>query len=142
MYLSRKLVQKYTNILVKCIIYHFYKKLRNILRRNKKDTTLRFKVGDMVQVRSAESISKTLDNDNKLDGCLFMNQMLDYCGQKFIVLKVVKCFFDEYRYKMYKTKSTLYILDKIICNGITDEFQNRCDRSCYLLWHEKWLNKV
>jgi len=115
--------------------------LRDILRRNKKNEISKFKPGDMVKVKSAESISITLDKNNKLDGCLFMNQMWDYCGQEFRILKEVKYFFDEHRYKMYKPKSTLYILDKVICNGITAEFKHRCDRSCYLLWHEKWLTK-
>ena len=112
-----------------------------LLKKRKKEKTPKFKVGNIVRVYSQENISQSLDNFNKLDGCLFMNQMWKYCGQKFKVLKEVNNFFDEYQYKMYKTRSRLYILEGIICKGMTDAFQNRCDRSCYLLWHEKWLEK-
>jgi len=115
--------------------------LRTIRRRNKNDEKAKFKTGDMVKVKSAESISITLDKNNKLDGCMFMNQMWDYCGQKFRVLKEVKYFFDEYKNKMYKTKFPLYVLDGLICEGISPEFKHRCDRSCYLLWHQNWLEK-
>ena len=115
--------------------------LRNILKRNKKNEISKFKPGDMVKVKSAESISKTLDKTSKLDGCLFMNQMWDYCSQEFKVLKEVKYFFDEYRDRMYRTKFPLYILDGLICEGISPSFQHRCDRSCYLLWHQEWLEE-
>ena len=109
--------------------------------KSKEISLPKLKAGGIVRVRPAESIRRSLDNFNKADGCLFMNQMWEYCGQEYKVLKVVNNFFDEYRYKMYKTRSPLCILDGIICSGITDEFQHRCDRSCYLLWHEKWLEK-
>lgn len=112
-----------------------------LLGKSRKDKKFQFKAGDFVRVRSAEIISQTFDNFSKLDGCLFMNQMWQYCEQKFKVSKVVKNFFDEHRYKMYKTRAPLYILGGIICNGITEAFDYRCDRSCYLLWHEEWLEK-
>jgi len=68
-----------------------------------------------------------------------MDQMWAYCGQKFKVLKIVNNFFDEYRVIMHKTRATLYILDGLICDGNIESFDHRCDRSCYLLWHENWL---
>lgn len=109
--------------------------------KSKEISLPKLKAGDIVRVRPAESIRRSLDNFNKVDGCLFMNQMWEYCGQEYKVLKVANNFFDEYRYKRYKTRAPLCILDGIICNGIADEFEHRCDRSCYLLWHEKWLEK-
>jgi len=109
--------------------------------KSKEISLPKLKAGDIVIVRPAESIRRSLDNFNKVDGCLFMNQMWEYCGQEYKALKVVNNFFDEYQDKMYKTRSPLYILDGIICDGIADEFQHRCDRSCYLLWHEEWLEK-
>jgi len=113
-----------------------------LAEKDKRIKLPKFQAGDIVRVKSIEIISQSLDNFLKTDGCLFMNQMQEFCGQSFKILKVVNNFFDEYRYKMYKTKSPLYILDGVICNGLTDEFQNRCDRSCYLMWHEKWLEKA
>lgn len=100
-----------------------------------------FSEGDVVRIRPAENISRTLDSSNKHDGCLFMNQMWRYCGQKFKVIKVISNIFDEYKYRMYETKSPLYILNGIICDGEINELKHRCDRSCYFFWHEDWLEK-
>lgn len=109
--------------------------------RKNRNPDAAFSEGDIARIRSAEDISQILDSSNKYDGCLFMSQMWRYCGQKFEVIKVVNNIFDEYKYRMYKTKSPLYILNGIICDGIADEFKHRCDRSCYLFWHEDWLER-
>lgn len=101
----------------------------------------KFHTGEIVYVRSKEEILKGLDTFNKRDGCLFMNQMWDFCGKEFKILKVVINLFDEYRFKMYKTHSPLYILYNVICNGVLEDFNQSCDRSCFLLWHEDWLVK-
>jgi hypothetical protein len=108
-------------------------------KANKKPT---FAVGDAVKVRSKEEIAECLDNLNKQDGCLFMSQMWDYCGQKFEVMNAVTSFFDEHQYKMFKPQAPLYILEGLLCNGVVEAFDHRCDRSCYLLWHEEWLEKA
>lgn len=113
--------------------------MRRLLNENRLTKRHKFHVGDVVEVRSKEEISKGLDSANKLDGCLMMKQMWDYCSRRFRVLKVVENLFVEYRYKMFRSRAPLYILDGLICNGAIDESELRCDRSCYLLWHEKWL---
>ena len=113
-----------------------------VVRKRKSSSVHQYKVGDVVRIRSKENILKTLDYINKIEGCLFMEQMWEYCGSKFIVIKFVNNFFDEHKYKMFKTHSPLYILDGLICNGVVDTFDHRCDHSCYFLWHEKWLEKT
>lgn len=109
--------------------------------KNKNISTAKFSVGNIVKVRSREEISQSLDSFSRHKGCLMMNQMWDSCRQGFKVLKVVNNFFDEYQYKMYRTHSPLYILDGLICDGVVASFDHRCDRSCYLLWHEEWLER-
>jgi hypothetical protein len=100
-----------------------------------------FAAGDAVKVRSRQEISKNVDSFDRLDGCLMMDQMWEFCGKGFKILKVVNNFFDEYVYKMYKVRSPLYILEGLICNGAVQSFEHGCDRSCYILWHEDWLEK-
>jgi len=100
-----------------------------------------FAAGDAVKVRSRQEISKNVDSLDRLDGCFMMDQMWEFCGQGFKILKVVNNFFDEYLYKMYKVRSPLYILEGLICNGVVQSFEHGCDRSCYILWHEDWLEK-
>lgn len=112
-----------------------------MLKRNRRNRLAKFNSEDLVRVRSAKSIYHNLDSLNKRDGCLFMNQMIEYCGQQFKILKVVNNFFDEYRNKMFKTKSPLYILDGLTCDGQVESFEQKCDRTCYFFWHEEWLEK-
>ncbi len=103
----------------------------------------KFQVGDTVMVRSRDDIIKSLDPTTKAIGdCLFTNQMWDYCGSKHKVVKVVRAIFNEHRQRTSKPKSTLYILDNLICNGIVDDFPHKCDHSCFLLWHENWLEEI
>ncbi len=96
-------------------------------------------VGDSVRIRAKDEISQTLDSQGTCDGCVLMDQMWNLCGGTFQVLKTVTNFFDEFKFKMYKSRAPLYILDGVICDGERTSFDTRCDRSCYLLWHEDWL---
>lgn len=120
-------------------LFSFRLKKTMMVRIKKGALTPKFHVGETVCVRSKEKILQSLDAFNKRAGCLFMNQMWDFCGKEFKVLKVVINLFDEYRFKMYKARSPLYILNNVICNGVLEDFNQRCDRSCYLLWHEDWF---
>jgi hypothetical protein len=113
-----------------------------MFRRNKNPMAPKFSNGDIVRVCSKERISQSLDSLNRLEGCLMMGEMYNYCGQSCKVLKAVKNFFDERQYKMYKARSPLYILEGVICNGRDETLEQRCDRSCFFLWHEKWLEGV
>jgi len=101
-----------------------------------------FIIGNEVKVKSRETVSRSLDPSNKREGCLFMDQMWEYCGLNFKVKIIVYNFFDEYRFKMYKPQSPLYILDDLICHGEVSSFEHRCDRSCFLMWHEDWLEEA
>lgn len=110
-----------------------------MLKRKKKIKVAIFAVGDNVKVLEKEKIAQTLDSDNKLDGCLFMDKMRKFCGQEFKVINVVK---HIYYKKMFKTRAPLYMLEGLMCNGSVGAFDHSCDRSCYLLWHENWLESI
>lgn len=101
-----------------------------------------FSPGSNVRVKKKDEILKTLDPLNKREGCLFMGQMWEYCGREFKVSKRINSFFDEYQHQMLKTRVPLYILEGLICEGTTAAFNFQCDRSCYLFWHEEWLEKI
>jgi hypothetical protein len=111
-------------------------------RRKRNMKIAKFSEGEMVRIKPREHVVQTLDPEDKADGCVFMRQMWDCCGHDFRVRKIVFNFFDEYQYKMYEPRAPLYLLENLICDGITDSFAYRCDRSCYLMWHESWLEKI
>ena len=97
--------------------------------------------GDIVRVRSKEEILQTLDKNNMLKGCYFMNEMWKYCGSQQKVLKRVNYFFDERGAKYYKASDTV-ILKGLCCSGKLENFMPKCDRNCYVFWKEDWLEKI
>ena len=113
-----------------------------MFKRDKQIRVPKFSIGDTVRVRSREKISQGLDSLGRLEGCLMMDQMWEYCGQKLNVIKVVNNVFDESQYKMFETRLPLYLLEGVICRGTVSSFEHKCDHSCYLLWHEEWLQSI
>jgi len=99
------------------------------------------KVGDIVRIRSKEQILQTLNKENKLDGCFFMNEMWQYCGSRQKVLKRVEYFFDERAAKLYKARH-IVLLEGVHCSGKQGSVVPRCDRNCYIFWKEDWLEKT
>lgn len=102
----------------------------------------RFARGDTVRVKDRERISGSIQPARKTDGCLFMDQMWDYCGQTFKVSKVVDVFYDERKREHFRPRSSIYILEGLTCEGRMGHFPFQCDRGCFILWHEDWLEKV
>lgn len=97
--------------------------------------------GELVRIRKREEILSTLDATSSADGCLFMTQMWGLSGTTHRVKKIVNNYFDEHTLKMYRCGAPLYLLDGLICDG-EGVFGGRCDRSCFLLWHEQWLDNT
>lgn len=100
-----------------------------------------FDAGRVVRIRSETQILQTLDDDGKLDGCRFMDEMWQYCGSRHKVLKRVKYFFDETSCTLRKTRNTV-LLEGLQCSGNILHWRHRCDRSCYYFWKEDWLEMV
>jgi hypothetical protein len=95
--------------------------------------------GDLVRVRTREEIEATLDSRDELEGCLFMAEMWDYCGTEQRVLKPMQQFLDERDYRVRKTGG-IVLLEGAICQGT--DYPQGCDRSCFFLWREEWLEKI
>ena len=102
----------------------------------------KFTAGDTVKIASRETIARLIDPITKaLDGCLFMDQMGDYCGNKYQVLRVVDSLFNEHQHRTFKPKSPMYLLEYLTCNGKMSEFSDKCNHRCFILWHEQWLEE-
>ena len=110
-----------------------------MLTRAKKKKPSKFQENQKVKVKSQEEIRLTLDKENKLDGLLFMGQMFNYCDQEHRIHKIVK---NIYMGKMIKPTASLYILYNLRCNGMSESFHQKCDRTCHLVWHESWLDEI
>lgn len=98
------------------------------------------KAGDVVRIRSKGQILVTLDKNNKLEGCYFMDEMWQYCGSHQKVFKKIDYFFDESNLRMCKASNTV-ILEGLYCSG-KRPYKLNCDRSCFVFWKEDWLEKI
>jgi len=103
-----------------------------ILPRNKSEARLRFLkyikspqffAGDMGRIESRKTIAKIIQSEDKLYGCLFMEQIWDNYGNTYTELKVVDHFFNEQHKKIIRPRAPLYLLEKIICNGSQASFR-------------------
>jgi hypothetical protein len=93
-----------------------------------------FRRGDTAMVRSVEEISATLDADAKLQGLLFMPEMVRYCGQSFRVYRRADMTCVE-GLGMRSMRNTVF-LDGVRCDGSA---HGGCQRGCLLFWNEAWL---
>jgi hypothetical protein len=109
---------------------------------DKQSNRPKYNIGEIVKVKSRDDIYKSLDAFNRLDGCLFTEQMWRYCNLSYHIIKVVSNIFIERDKRTHKTTAPFYVLRNIICEGRKDCFSKKCDHSCMLLWHERWLDKV
>jgi hypothetical protein len=123
----------------------FIKRVRErlpVLFLGKRMKTHKFAMGETVRVKDRERISESIGPEKKSDGCLFMDQMWDYCGKMYSVSKVVDIFYNERKMETFRPRSSLYILKGLTCEGSVSHFPSRCDHGCPILWHEDWLDKV
>jgi hypothetical protein len=123
-----------------CLIVYHIKRIFSG-RKNKMALTSHadFQPGEMVRVRSKAEIMPTLDGMKRYEGCRFMDEMWQFCGGTYKILKKVNQMVDEREVKLMKLKN-VYILEGLICEG-SWPFTS-CDRSCFYFWKAVWLEKV
>jgi hypothetical protein len=102
-------------------------------------TARSLRVGDLVEVRSAEEIMATLDERGELDNLPFMPEMLEFCGQQFTVHKVAHklCDFVN-KTGMHKMENAVHLTGSR-CSGAS---HGGCQTACSLYWKEAWLKRV
>lgn len=102
---------------------------------------LRLRPGDVVEVKSADEILQTLDDDGTLDKLPFMPEMIEFCGKTFrVARRVVKiCAFGTYSTMLAFNSDDVVILDCKRCSGVDHD---HCPKECVIFWREAWLRKV
>lgn len=94
------------------------------------------RVGDEVQVRSAEEIMATLDERGELENLPFMPEMLKYCGQRLTVHKVAHKLCDTIGGSgLHKMEHAVHLTGSR-CDGTA---HGGCQTACLLYWKEAWL---
>src|SRR5690349_2363823 len=99
----------------------------------------RFKISDLVQVRSKEEILATLDGNGCLNGMPFMPEMLQFCGQQFRVYKSAHktCDYSGPEIRSRWVDQTVHLETR--CDGSAHD---GCQAGCLLYWKDEWLKPV
>lgn len=95
--------------------------------------------GDVVEVRSAEEIARTIDENGKTRGLWFDWEMTPHCGGHFRVRDRVERIIDERNGKLIEIASDCLILDDVTCTGDCSIGHWLCPRATYSYWREQWL---
>jgi len=107
------------------------------------ENEIRLRSGELVEVRSADEIARTLDADGALDGLPFMPEMMEYCGRRFRVLRqalktCVEVGPGDYPIREFR-RNDVVLLEGLRCSGAT---HGGCQRACMFFWRKAWLRKV
>jgi len=100
---------------------------------------LGLRVGDLVEVRSAEEILATLGTEGRLDKIPFMPEMLQFCGKRFRVYKAAHKTCDTILRSGLRHVEGAVHLEGLRCDGSS---HGECDAGCLLFWKEQWLKRV
>jgi hypothetical protein len=105
--------------------------------------TLGLQPGELVEVRSREEITRTLDASGRHSGLTFNDEMAQHCGKQFRVRRRVTRIIDEGSGRMIQFKKNVCIaLEGVVCTGDRTNRLWFCRRDLYPFWREAWLRRV
>lgn len=99
---------------------------------------LNLTVGEIVEVRTAEEILATLDENGELDAIPFMPEMVQYCGKQFSVFKRADKTCDTINWTGNRRLTDTVHLAELRCDGAA---HGGCQAGCFLFWKEAWLRR-
>jgi hypothetical protein len=97
------------------------------------------KVGDVVEVLSAEEILATLDERGELDNLPFMPEMLRYCGQRLTVHKIANKLCDTMTSTGMRRMNDAVHLTAARCDGAA---HGGCQTACLLYFKTAWVKRA
>jgi len=102
-----------------------------------------FRPGDWVEVKSAEEIAATLDENGALGGLPFMPEMIPYCGKRLKFARQIRKTCIEQPVGRFLIRELIpddvVILEEARCSGAD---HGGCQRDCSILWKTAWLRPV
>src|SRR3954447_6051563 len=97
------------------------------------------RVGELVQVKSADEILATLDERGELDSLPFMPEMLRFCGKQFRVYRRADKACDTIDWATLRRMENAVHLGELRCDGAA---HGGCHAGCLIYWKEAWLERV
>jgi hypothetical protein len=104
--------------------------------------TLQLQPGERVRVKSQDEILGTVNERNRNRGLSFDEEMVEFCGGTYSVLKRVQRIINERTGEMMEFKNDCVLLDGVTCNSRFKDKRLFCPRSIYPYWREIWLRRV
>ena len=98
--------------------------------------------GELVQVRTLEEITDTLDVGEKNRGLRFDVEMIRWCGGTFRVQSRVERIINEQTGRMMKMPTPSIILEGVACAAECSRGRLMCPRALPHFWREIWLRRV
>src|SRR5262245_51326612 len=104
------------------------------------ESSLRLRVGEEVEIKSAEEILRSLDHNGDSDALPFMPEMLKFCGRRFRVAKRAHKTCDTIDNRgLRRMENPAVHLEGLRCDGAA---HGGCQARCMLFWKEAWLRRV
>jgi hypothetical protein len=98
--------------------------------------------GQLVEVKSADEIMRTLDANQCNRGLYFDTEMLPFCGKRYRVQQRVNQLINERTGVMMTMKTPSIMLENVVCMGYLHPARIFCPRGIYGFWREIWLKRV
>ena len=93
-------------------------------------------------MKSQEQILKTVNHRNRNRGLSFDEEMVEFCGKTFPVLRRVEKIINERTGEMMHFANDCIMLDGATCNARFKDKRLFCPRHIYPYWREIWLTRV
>jgi hypothetical protein len=107
--------------------------------RSRADEPRPLAIGDVVEVKPAEQILAGLDERGELDALPFMPEMLQFCGQRFVVDKIAFKTCDTATWSGLRRMTDTVHLAGVRCDG---GGHGGCQAGCLIFWKTAWLTRV
>jgi hypothetical protein len=116
--------------------------LKGLAGRKTPSEVLDLQPGELVEVKSADEIMKTLNAEGSNRGMAFDTEMLLFCGKRYRVKQRVDQLINERTGVMMTMRTPGVILENAVCMGYFHPERIFCPRGIYPYWREIWLKRV
>ena len=116
--------------------------IKGLAGRKTPSEVLDLQPGELVEVKSADEIMRTLDANNCNRGMLFDTELLPFCGKRYRVKQRVNQLINEKTGVMMTMKTPAIILENAECTSCFHPGYIFCPRATYPYWREIWLKRI
>jgi len=103
---------------------------------------LDLKPGELVQIKTPQEISETLDVNYRNRGLFFDTELIRWCGGTYRVKFRVEKIINEHNGRMLQLPNDCIVLEGVACAAECSQGRLLCPREIHHYWREIWLRRV